>query len=170
MAGLSLWLVPGKPACTTLEALIATLAHRVGTPPFMPHVTLVGRVGLRGPEARKRARDLAGRLPPVPLRLTHVSHGDEFYRCVVLEVLPLPELMAAREEAALIMGSGSEPYRPHLSLVYGHLAPEQRESVAAEVRGMLSLPLSISADRVELHATAGPPADWTLEGTFRLAP
>jgi hypothetical protein len=166
--GLSLWLVPEEPERARLEALIRALAQRLGTPPFAPHVTLLGGIGLAAPEARERARELARGPGSLALQLTHAAHADEFYRCVVLEALPSDALLRAHEAARQALGGGPGSYRPHLSLVYGRLPAAFREALVGEVEGTLPLPLATNAAHLELLATAGPPARWSRIAGFDL--
>jgi hypothetical protein len=166
---LSLWLVPPEPDRARLRAAIERLA-RLGTPPFAPHLTLLSRLRLPAADARARALALADTLRPLPLRLWEVSHSAAFFRCVVLEAEPSSAVLGARRAAEQAMGvSAAEPYRPHLSLVYGDLEAEQRAGLAAEARTLLPVPLETSATSLELWDTTGPPRQWTPAGAFPLA-
>jgi 2'-5' RNA ligase len=170
MAALSLWLAPEESEREALAARSEGLAARLGTPPFAPHVTLLARVPGPLGAAQDRARALAARVRSLALTLTEVSHSAEFYRCLVLEAAPTAELLAARRAALDMMeATASEPYRPHLSLVYGTLPSAQREQAAADVRVALPLPLALRATALELYTTAGPPDTWTLAARFPLA-
>jgi hypothetical protein len=166
---LSLWLVPQSEERARLQALIARLSERLGTPPFAAHLTLLSPVDAALPAAQEAAGSLAAGLRAVPLRLSGVSHSEEFFRCVVLEAEPSPALLAARRAAIAALGPGSDGYRPHLSLVYATLNAPQRAALADELRATLPLPLETRATSLELHDTAGPVAAWTLEAAFPLA-
>jgi hypothetical protein len=169
MAGwLVLWLVPEEPARARLEGLIAGLAERLGTPPFRPHVTLLGRMGLDEPEALARARELAARQPPVPLVLPRAGHDAGYFRCVFLEAKATPEVLGAHQRARRAMGGGPDRFRPHLSLVYGRIQEEARTEIAREVETALGAPLALTADRVEVHETRGEASRWRRCGGFGL--
>lgn len=170
MAGsLVLWLVPEEPARARLEGLISALAERLRTPPFRPHVTLLGRMSLDEPEALARAGHLAARLPPVPLLFPRAGHDADYYRCVFLEAEPTPEVLGAHQRARRAMGGGPDRYRPHLSVVYGRIQEKARTEIAREVEAALEAPLALTADRVEVHEMRGEASRWRRCGGFALA-
>jgi hypothetical protein len=169
MSHLSLWLVPDEPARSRLAGLIADRAARLRAPLFAPHLTVLSGLRLDEAEVIRRARDLPRRMRPLSLRLTHLSHAAAYYRCVVLEAEPTPELLGAHQKARRAMAAGPDRFRPHLSLVYGRLDERARRELVSELEGALPLPLVVEASRVEIHSTAGPPRRWKLAASFGLA-
>ncbi len=133
--GYSLWLMPEPAERARLEALIHRLSHRLGTPPFTPHVTLLG--GLHGGEQGlvDRLHELARDLPPLSLRLTQVGGQDAFFRCLYVEAEGGAALGASHARAAAQLDVRTRAsFFPHLSLVYGQLSSEQKRRLAGELR------------------------------------
>ena len=165
-AGVSIWLVPTGEVYERFDALISSLSRRCGTPPFEPHVTLLG--GLSGPEAAvlSRAEQLSGSLAPLEIRPTTAGHRDEYFRCLFVQAEPTPALVAAHARAAELFERREEPFFPHLSLIYGDLAAEEKERILDEV----GRDLATAFDVGELHAvrTEGEVRSWRRLASYPL--
>jgi len=165
--GVSLWLAPEGAARFRLASLVEGLAARLGTEPFAPHVTLLP--GLPGPEegVLGPASALACRLPPLRVRLQGVEGRDEHFRCLVARAVADEPLRAAHEAAARAFGREPDPaFLPHLSLVYGTLAPQAKGPLATELEP--ALPGSFEASRLCVWRTEGPAREWRELGAFPL--
>jgi 2'-5' RNA ligase len=157
--GISLWLAPESAGRERLGRLIAELAGRLGTPPFEPHVTLLGGLTLDESQVRARCRHLARRILALPLRFRGIEGTDEYFRCLYLRVSETDDLLAAHNRAREEFGLRQElPFVPHLSLLYGHVPPATREALIAELQAQV--PPGFLADRLEVVRTEGPPGDW----------
>lgn len=167
-SGFSLWLVPEGAWQARLARLIETLARRLGTPAFEPHVTLLG--GAPGEEAQALAASagLARALAPLELRLTSLDALDEYFRCVFVHVAESRELLAAHAAARVAFGA-AEPaaFLPHLSLVYGDLSPAAKAPALREAEGAVGMRLLVR--RLELVRTQGTPAEWRRLAGWGLA-
>jgi 2'-5' RNA ligase len=165
--GVSLWLSPGGEEAAAMATLIGEMSGRFGTPRFEPHLTLLGGLGTPEDEAGEKALRLAGRLRPVPMPLREVTGEPAFFRCLYAAVEAGPELESARAEAlALFAPEPERAFRPHLSLVYGRLAPEAKAELARALRPRL--PGAILARHLDLVRTQGPPEHWWLLRRFDL--
>jgi len=163
--GVSLWLMPEGALRDRLAALIQELAARLGTEPFLPHVTLLP--GLAGPEAvlLEASRSLAALLPPLTVRLVSVEGRDQHFRCLFARAEADEPLRAAHEAAARTFGRAADlAFLPHLSLVYGTLAAETKWPLATELEP--AVPASFEAARLHAWRTDGPVGDWREIGTF----
>ena len=157
--GVSLWLMPEGAERERLAALIEDLAARLGTRPFAPHVTLLP--GLEGREERilATAALLAASVRPFRVRLVAVEGRDEHFRCLFARAEADEPLLAAHAAAARAFDRGPDPaFLPHLSLVYGTLAPETKRRLAAELVGAAALSFEVSSLRV--WRTEGPVGGW----------
>lgn len=96
------------------------------------------------------------------------SHGDEFFRCVFLELARNPELVEAHSRARRLFGEEGRggPFLPHVSLVYASLDAAARRSILAGLDLGLS---SLSLSRVELVRTEGAPGRWVAAAGLPLA-
>jgi len=164
--GVSLWLMPGGEAGGRLSALVDSLAERLGTTPFPPHVTLLS--GIDAPsdeEVLATSRSLAGRLPPLAVRLAAVEGRAEHFRCLFARAAADAPLVSAHAAAARAFGRTPDPaFLPHLSLVYGALEPDTKRRLAAGLRGALES--SFEARRLHVWRTEGRPGDWHELGSF----
>jgi 2'-5' RNA ligase len=168
--GLSLWLMPGEPARRTLVALIEGLAARFGTRPFPPHLTLLPGVEGGSPDAvLAAARAVAPALQPVTVRLETVVGTDEHYRCVIALAAADDRLRAAHAAAARACGRPPDPgFLPHLSLVYGSLAPARKRELIREVASAARL--AFEAASLHVWRTEGPADDWREIGEVAFGP
>jgi len=167
--GISLWLAPGGASRERLARLIADLGRRLGTPVFEPHVTLLAGLTLDESRVRASSRDLARRIPPLPLVFDGLDGTDEYFRALFAPVRETVEMLAAHERAREAFGRQAEsPFRPHLSLAYGQLPPATRESLAAELGA--DMPEGLVAERLEVVRTEGPPGDWRRLDSLKLGP
>jgi 2'-5' RNA ligase len=168
--GVSLWLMPGDRARQRLAALIETLAVRLGTRPFTPHLTLLPGIEGRAPcSVLAVARSLAAGLRPLTVRLGSVEGREEHFRCVIALAASDEPLRAAHAAAARAFGREPDPsFLPHLSLVYGSLAPETKRALATEAAPVAAI--SFEAARLHLWRTEGPVGDWREIGAFPFGP
>jgi hypothetical protein len=94
--------------------------------------------------------------------------GGSFHQCVYLRCQQTPALMKAAELTRERLGIEQGAYMPHLSVVYGDLAPEAREAEAGKLGGLLAeLDEGFTAAAVTLWRTDVD--DRTLESWTRLA-
>jgi 2'-5' RNA ligase len=166
--GTSLWLVPQQgESSRQLAARIDSLAQRLGTPRFEPHLTLLG--GLEGGQADIVARSevLARTLAPIELRIRDIEGSDEYFRCVFAAVERMPELVRAHEQAVEVFGwRPPQPFFPHVSLIYGALSSSARAGLLGELRERPAG--TFSSGRLQVVSTEGPPERWRSLATFRL--
>lgn len=166
--GFSLWLMPEGESYESLTALVSGLAIRLGTPVFVPHVTLLA--GLPGEEADllPRAEALAARLPRLRVPLREIAGRDEYFRNLYVRADPAMSLRAAHGRAAEAFGRRPDPdFLPHLSLVYGRLPRDERQRIAASVRP--DLPVAFEATALHVWRTEGTVGEWVSRARFELS-
>jgi 2'-5' RNA ligase len=137
--------------------------------PFEPHVTLLGGISLPRSLAIERTAALAGSLRPFAVRLGGAGHEAAFFRCLYLRAAG-SGLRGARALAERTLSEGAirrRLFRPHLSLVYGRLAPADRRTLAKECLGEPDL--TFTARRIALVRTTGHPRTWRMIASRRLA-
>jgi 2'-5' RNA ligase len=164
MTVLMAWLVPAAgPARDRLAATIGTLAAEHGAPRFEPHVTIAGLFH-SGQEAAARAlTSLAAGVHPFEVRFAAVGHEQAYFRALYLRAEPSPQLTALHQAARAAWALKSQPYLPHLSLLYANIA-EERKPAIIDALG-IQLPLTIHLNAAELWA--GHPAG--VAGWHRVA-
>ncbi|MFB4426015.1 2'-5' RNA ligase family protein [Streptomyces sp. QL37] len=161
LSHLSLWLHPAARDEPALRAEVVRLGTRWGSPPFAPHLTLVGGFDAPEDEARRRAADLAAELDPLDVEFTTIATEEQLHRSLFLGAAPNALLDAAFGTAVRICAGlvGEEPFRPHLSLAYLDAPAELRERAAASVA--LAPPVRARFDTLALWRTPMPTVeDW----------
>lgn len=165
--GISLWLMPEGACRDRLAGSIDRLAVRLGTEPFPPHVTLLP--GVPGPESDvlHRARLLAAELDPLTVELSAIDGTGEHFRCLFYRAAPAPALLDAHGRAAGRFGRAPDPsFDPHLSLVYGTLAPGIKAGLAPELSP--EAPERLEVRHLHVWRTEGPVGDWREIGCLAL--
>lgn len=124
----SVWAVPPEDVRERLRKLMQNLRAEFSGPEFDPHVTVVGAMRLTKRNAIQKLQSACAGLKPYTVRIVSVSRGNFFYQCVYLLLHPTPEVMEAGAHCCSHFGYKSlAPYMPHLSLLYGDLADEEKE-------------------------------------------
>ena len=164
---LYLWLMPPAPTQQRFAALIDRLSRRVGTPCFIPHVTLIGSLFSPESEVVRCVEQLASTLAPIPVRLAGLGWSDQYYRCLFMRAEPSAELLAAHREASDRLGVPPEAdFFPHLSLIYGNLAENEKTQIVQEIGA--SFDVSFTAAQICLCRPVGSPEQWRLPYVFAL--
>ena len=156
-ARFSLWLVPEGAAEAALQAVINRLATEHGGPSFPPHMTLLSGIVTTEDDVVERARRLAIENAPITLHLDGIGTDETYFQSLFATVVPTPELVGLRAAAQAIFPEAPDPYRPHISLLYGHPALETKRAIAAAERN--ALPSSVRALTL-LVMTGHEVADW----------
>ncbi len=156
MTGFSLWMLPPPDVAERFRALIRELSRRMGTPPFEPHLTLLG--GIEDASAAARVAPLAARLPPLPIRLTEIGTTAEYFRCVFIHAERTPLLQRAHQQACDMLGQAPGEFTPHLSLIYGKLHATEQARAIAGIGARFDTAFTV--ERLALYSTAGPPPAW----------
>ncbi|HSD28026.1 MAG TPA: hypothetical protein VLL75_12035, partial [Vicinamibacteria bacterium] len=104
---------------------------------------------------------------PVRLRASRVEGRDEFFRCLTLRVEETLALLTTHAQA-LISFAREEvaPFEPHLSVVYGRLAPEAKAELEGELRR--EIPIAFEAPLLEVWRTQGRAGEWVRLAAFPL--
>jgi 2'-5' RNA ligase len=130
---------------------IRRLAVLGTSPPFAPHVTVIGAASKSLDEITEHLDTLT--ISVVPCRLTEIATEATKFRSVTAEAESAP-LEQLREELLAALGDdGDASHFPHLSLYYGDVSDVERERIRAAVE--LRVPLDFELSRVTLVDTTG---------------
>ncbi len=129
---LSLWLIPEPSALWPLKSTIEALSRTFGGPIFSPHITLLSRIATSECSACERAAQLAERISPIQINAARIAWTREYFQVVVLKIPRSSRLTETRAEAERLFSEyHPTPWRPHLSLAYGHIdATRFQEAIA----------------------------------------
>lgn len=165
--GYALWLVPDEPMFSLLAGTISQLSRQCSTPTFDPHITLLAGITMEEQAALAKAASLASSLKPLRLELDDVGYLDEYFRCLFIRVVPTAPIMEANRAAREAFGLRKDfGYMPHLSLVYGNLALDEKKAIA-DALGPQSGQI-INVQKLRLYRVSGPVHQWKCVGEFGL--
>lgn len=142
-----------------LQTLITDLSAKYRTPNFQPHVTLIGELNLTEVEAIAKTARVAKQIDPFEIQLSEVARLDQYFRCVFVKATKTRALINAHSAAcAVFKQPDHEEYLPHLSLVYGTLDPQTKQSIIQAIGGRLDVEFMVK--EIHLYYTAGHPRLW----------
>jgi 2'-5' RNA ligase len=157
----ALWLRPTGPLLERLQEIIRRLTARFGGAWPKPHVSILSGIELSRAGAGERLAELAARLRPIPIRLGKLEGRNEHFRCFYAAVDLCPELEEAYRAAQEVFGvHPTEPFEPHLSLLYGRLDAPTKAHLARELGGRLNLAFTASSIQLVNATSAVPVASW----------
>ncbi len=155
----SLWLQPNGDIAYQLQERIRKLSKKYNTPVFAPHVTLLGSLSASETELISLTRTLASSWHPIELVLTKAGYHDLFYQALFVHVKKNNALKEMRETACRLFDqSDTEPYVPHLSLLYGELSQKEKERIL-NIMGR-EFHIRFWVNSIVLMQTEGPPQQW----------
>ena len=130
----SLWLVPEGAEEAALQGIIDRLARQHGGPSFPPHLTLLSGIETTEEDVVARAGRLVAENAPITLDIDGIGTDETYFQSLFATVTPTPDLAGLRAAARAIFPEAPDPYRPHISLLYGHPTPEAKQGIAAAER------------------------------------
>lgn len=170
-SGYSIWLVPERHslAYSSLSVCIDTIAQKLGTPCFDPHITLLGEVDDTESNLLSRCELLAGMLKPYEANLGAIASNGTYYQIAFACVEATAEVMYAHRQARAVFGIAPSSYFPHLSLAYGNLPLSQISSIVEQDVDALGLPKRFPLTSFELWRTEGEVQEWRFVRAFSFA-
>ncbi|KDQ11708.1 hypothetical protein BOTBODRAFT_189691 [Botryobasidium botryosum FD-172 SS1] len=126
--GISLWLVPPAEERDKLRSVISTISSKHSSPTFEPHITLVTL-----PSDANAAIPNFDNLSSFEITFQPVAAGQTFFQSVLIPIPASPELLDLRVSACDALKVPFQPYFPHLSLYYGDVSDEERETIIKEL-------------------------------------
>jgi hypothetical protein len=163
-----LWLKPHGAAHNVLDGVIRALARKLDGPVFEPHLTLLERLDGTEQEHLLRAEQLARQLTRIPISLTGLRFGDEYFRSLYMLVDPSPPVMSTRVRAARAFQRVDDPYLPHVSLLYGVCPEARRTEILSVLPSEITMPFDARALFL-IRAASTDPRDWLQIGEFPFA-
>lgn len=166
--GYSILLMPEGETFKRYAKVIGDLSQRHGTPNFEPHVTLLGGIPstLSKDQVEVRVQQVASSLLPFDIILSGYGMEDFYFRALFLFAIRTPSLTTANKRAQEIFQSSGH-YVPHLSLIYGDIAIEEKELI---IQGLdLKLPDQFEVGSLHLWQNEGEVKDWRKVAEFPLS-
>jgi hypothetical protein len=166
---LSIWLLPAPPLAADLAGQIRNIAAALSSPPFPPHLTVLGDLRVRREAAQEALVALAGRWAPLALAPRDIETSPRRFEALTVRFLPSALFDRLATALAALLGLPPAPApRPHLSLAYP-LAPLD----AARARGLAAgVPLrrQYEFDALALVDPGADRDDWEDVAAWRVSP
>ncbi|KAG8904074.1 hypothetical protein FRB99_002310 [Tulasnella sp. 403] len=155
LMGISIWLIPAAEAFQPLEDLIATLSAKYDSPMFQPHITVLSLPSNKSISIDSILPPETEFPPAFDVTFSKVCTGRTYFQSVLIELEldstgPLQKLYERILEwnASNLIHKDEEtsdgshpvkpsrrPYYPHISLYYGDIAMDAKESIITELIG-----------------------------------
>ncbi len=158
----SIWLRPSGKTKEVLQQFIQQLADELKTPPFEPHLTLVGSVYVSDAklkEAEQQLDTLASQTKQFSISLATYGFLSETYRCLFITA-DSPQLTALYEQLSGIFPQvQTEHFQSlaHVSILYGQFDEGVKKSI---IKTHPILPLQFEVTALDFFFTGGPETLW----------
>ncbi len=162
-----LWLKPEGRALELFAQTIRDLARQLDAPVFEPHVTLLPQLEGGEDDHVQRAALLARQLGPFEVVLTEPGQGSTYFQCLFMRAEKTPPLVSAYRVACEAFQCSPQPYRPHLSLVYGKYSAPLLDEIGRALPSALRATFDVNAIHL-IKALSSDPKDWLEIGAWPL--
>lgn len=164
----SIWLMPHSADEAFLSGLVAGLSQRFGAPLFTPHLTIRGDADEAPASLAAGIAAAAAEVAAFSEAIASVETSAAFFQSFYAR-LPVCAPLAALKRR--LDPEKAESFMPHVSLLYGSVAPAAKAAAAEEVQRLLA-GRRIAFDRLCLVRSGQdiPIADWAIIATEPLAP
>ena len=152
----SVWLMPDAAWGREFQAIVDDLASRFSTPRFRPHLTLIGGQPFDREDLKRRLAPAVTGAAPLSRPILDVITGEAVFRSFYALFGVEGGLGDLRRQVNVaVPGSDPGQFMPHVSLLYGAVAPKPKAAAAAEIRAALA-GRTVTFDRVSsLNITVG---------------
>lgn len=168
--GYTIWVEPTGKIFKNFKQTIKALSEEFGTPEFTPHVTILGAIEQPLEQVLKKAAKLASMLKSFEIQLTGeiICEENDWTRTMIVLAKQTPELMQAYKTAAQILGTDTDIFTPHISLMYSEdLSLGQRKNIVKQLNKK-SLSGKFQVNYLILMDNDGRVEDWREVQKFAL--
>lgn len=130
----SIWLMPADEDGALLAGIVSDLSQRFGTPLFTPHLTVKGDTDMPLPALSAAISQAASEVAAFSEAIAGIETSEAFFRSFYARFAIAPPLAALKQQ---LDGEATEPFMPHVSLLYGPVAATPKAVAAAEVAASL---------------------------------
>lgn len=149
-----------------LSSLVAELSGRFGTPLFTPHLTVKGDTDLPIAALAGGIREAAATVPALPEAVAAIETSDAYFRSFYARFHLSAPLAQLKQQLDSDMAAN---FMPHVSLLYGLVAPAPKAAAAAEFHRMLTgRPITFDRLCVVRSGQDIPISEWAVIETAEL--
>lgn len=159
LKGYSLWIIPEDAVYEKYRSVINSLSLKFATPVFEPHITLCGQIEISKDEILKKTAELAKSVKPFPVLLSGFDMQTSYYRALYVTVEISQHIINTYEKTLKMFNIMKKPpYIPHLSLLYGNLPHNIKQTIVEDITGYDTA--SFTAGSVHVVSTSGNIYEW----------
>ena len=159
----SVWLMPDQEHSDHYKSIITVLSNKGITKPFLPHVTLFGRIATEPRPLFSFFNKLAKNNIKISIDILHIKRGTPPWKSLYIQPKINPHLELLQKEIDRRLNRFRDyEFDPHLSLAYGNL------DVSQEILDGISLDTTIDFSSVALVYTSDRIKDWKPIMNFQL--
>ena len=163
----SIWLRPAQYQIDEFIKIISTLAHRYGTIPFPPHITLLSSIPFNLKNIKQVCKKIAEQHRAFEITLTEIDYSQDYYRNLYILAHVDEMLSELRQQSEKLFNiEANENYMPHISLIYAELNRTQQQTLQKELANCY--PKKIICNRIDVYDTTGTESQWHLIKSFDL--
>ncbi len=160
-----MWLRPKQNQIDELTEIISSLAHRFGTKPFPPHITLLANIPGELDTIKHACTKIVDQIQGFDIPLQKIAYSDAYYRnFYILAEITSPLLNVYKCAKIQLNYESDEKYMPHVSLLYGKLDNETKESLKKQFDSVY--PKLLQCSRLDLYNSSGTIVDWHLVESY----
>ncbi|XP_057544746.1 cyclic phosphodiesterase-like [Amaranthus tricolor] len=127
--------VPSTEAYKRLNKVMKALRSNLGGPKFDPHLTITGPINLTREDAIKKFREACKGLKAYPAHSQAISAGDSYWQSIFVLLHSTAQLVEVSDHFNAHFGyDPPTQYKPHISLLYGHLTDEEKHEAVEEAK------------------------------------
>jgi 2'-5' RNA ligase len=162
----AIWLIPEVSVEQRFSGVIEKLSERYGCPRFAPHTTLLSGIVDDEDALGDKTASLAQELEAVDVKATGFAMEPYYFHSFYLKLEPSSALLLAHQKASQSFEKKAGNFLPHISLLYGAVAREEKISLGSELHNQI--PGAFKLDRLYLvHTTLAVP-NWTVVSRYDL--
>ena len=162
----SLWLMPAADDGALLAGVLADLSARFGAPLFTPHLTIAGDTDRPVTQLSAEIAAAATEVAVFSEAVLGIETSETFFRSFYARFAVSNPLAALKQR---LDPQASEPFLPHVSLLYGPVAAGPKAEAAAQVSAALTgRPIRFDRLCVVTSGQDVPIADWRIVETAAL--
>ncbi len=159
----SIWLMPEAADAARLATIVADLSGRFDTPVFTPHLTIAGDTDRSVTVLATAIADAAREVAAFSEIVSGIETSAAFFRSFYARFAVSAPLAALKQR---LDADASEPFMPHVSLLYGPVAAGPKTEAAAQVSAALTgQPIRFDRLCVVTSGQDVPIADWRIVET-----
>lgn len=165
----SIWLMPKDEVYDILKSIIQELSKKYKTPPFEPHITLLGNAKSKTEtEAIKKTKKIAKIVKVFQIELKEIGYLDDYFKALFLKAEKNKLLILANKIAKEVFNlkDVKKKYTPHLSLLYGDFSEKKKKEVIS--KNKLKKTFVFKVDSIHLFFTGGDIKNWRKIAEFSL--